>query len=155
MQPVLSFDSQSLNLKRTDVDGASVTFVVRSTAPTANCPLCGQVSARPHSRYVRRLSDLPRHDRLVRIHLEVRRFFCGNAECRRRIFAERLPGNEPSRGARMERYIIDLPNELDQQVLEGCGGSRDPCFSSLPGACRNTMRRADASDQPIHTCHSR
>ena len=31
--------------------GVSLTFVIKSTAPTADCPLCGQSSARPQGRY--------------------------------------------------------------------------------------------------------
>ncbi len=44
-----------------------------------------------HSRYVRRLRDLPWQGRPVEIHLQTRRFRCRNLECARKIFAERLP----------------------------------------------------------------
>jgi transposase len=91
LQPEVLFEAQRLNLKRTVIVGVSLTFVLQSTATTAACPLCGQTSARSHSGYLRRLADLPCQDRPVRLHLEVRRFFCANADCRRRIFAERLP----------------------------------------------------------------
>lgn len=40
------------------------------------CPLCGKVSNRVHSRYVRRVSDLPCAGREVALHLVARRFFC-------------------------------------------------------------------------------
>jgi transposase len=90
LHPALFFDSRRLNLRRIVGLGRSLTVVLQSTATTA-CPLCGQFSTRPHSRYVRKLADLPCHDQPVRIHLEVRRFFCASDDCPRRIFAERLP----------------------------------------------------------------
>jgi transposase len=44
-----------------------------------------------HSRYARRLADLPWYGQPVRLLLEVRKFFCDVAACRRKIFAERVP----------------------------------------------------------------
>lgn len=56
------------------------------------CPLCGRRARRTHSRYERRLADLPWGEHRVAIRLKVRRLFCDNARCERRVFAERLPG---------------------------------------------------------------
>ncbi len=39
------------------------------------CPLCGRTSSRLHSRYARRVSDLPCAGRKVELHLVARRFF--------------------------------------------------------------------------------
>jgi len=55
-------------------------------------------SARVHSRYVRCLTDRGVGSRVVTIRLRVRRFFCGNPERSRRIFAEQVDGlTEPYR----------------------------------------------------------
>ncbi|HKF18455.1 MAG TPA: ISL3 family transposase [Candidatus Dormibacteraeota bacterium] len=55
-------------------------------------------SARVHSRYVRCLTDRGVGSRVVTIRLRVRRFFCGNPERSRRIFAEQFDGlTEPYR----------------------------------------------------------
>jgi transposase len=43
-----------------------------------------------HSRYHRRLDDLPAHGRPVVVVVTVRRFRCSHADCPRRTFAERL-----------------------------------------------------------------
>jgi len=64
---------------------------LRSTAPTASCPLCQQSSARIHSQYARHPADLPWGGYAVRFVLHVRKFFCATATCPRRIFTERLP----------------------------------------------------------------
>ena len=65
----------------------------RSSAASAVCPCCGRPSRRVHSRYQRRLADLPAHGRWVEMVVTARRFRCAHANCSRRIFAERLdPG---------------------------------------------------------------
>lgn len=55
------------------------------------CPLCCQTSTRIQSRYTRTLADLPWANLMVYFKLKVRRFWCTNAACACRIFAERLP----------------------------------------------------------------
>lgn len=71
------------------VDGA-MTITARPPSTSAPCPSCGQVSSRLHSRYTRRLADLPSGGRRVVVRLIVRRFRCTVGSCRMRIFAERL-----------------------------------------------------------------
>ena len=73
-----------------DLDNLTVYLAI--TNPTAACPLCGSDARRVHSRYTRRLADLPCFGRAVQLHVAVRRFSCPEPECPRRIFAERLPG---------------------------------------------------------------
>ena len=48
------------------VSAEAMVILARTTAPTAACPACGQVSSRVHSRYTRTLTDLPWHGRPVR-----------------------------------------------------------------------------------------
>ena len=73
----------------TDADG--ITLVVRATRPEVCCPACAQVARRVHSRYARRLDDLPWQGLAVRLVLHTRRWFCDNPSCPRWIFTERLP----------------------------------------------------------------
>jgi transposase len=79
-------------LDRAVLDGDTLTVVLATTASTASCPLCGSDARRVHSRYTRRLADLPCFGRTVRLQVTVRRFSCPEPKCPRRIFAERLPG---------------------------------------------------------------
>ncbi len=62
-----------------------------SCSTQAKCPLCGILSTRIHSRYLRCPQDLPCSERAVRLRLTVKRFRCVNSQCPRRTFAERLP----------------------------------------------------------------
>src|SRR5215472_7087206 len=80
-----------LQVMHIEMTSEEVTLVVTSTQPEGWCPLCRKPASRIHSRYERILQDLPFSGRRVRLALHVRRFFCANTSCPRRIFAERLP----------------------------------------------------------------
>src|SRR5262245_28050703 len=59
--------------------------------PTPPCPLYATPARRIHSDYGRTLADLPWAQYRVCLQLRVRKWFCRNRACRRRIFTERLP----------------------------------------------------------------
>ena len=71
-------------------DGAATVITVRPTSDTSLCPGCGASSRRIHSRYQRRLTDLPLAGRPVRLVVVARRFRCVTVMCGRRIFTERF-----------------------------------------------------------------
>src|SRR5947207_15051598 len=64
---------------------------VVSTYPTSCCPLCARPSSSVHSYYQRGVRDVPCGGQNIRLVLTVRKFFCRNADCQRKIFTERLP----------------------------------------------------------------
>ncbi len=68
-----------------------VTVTVRAASPTASCPCCATISKRVQSRYTRTLRDLPASGRLVHLIVRVRRFFCQESTCVRKIKASRFP----------------------------------------------------------------
>lgn len=68
-----------------------ITLRLLSTLPRDRCPLCGRPSQRIHSRYQRTFADLPWATFQVCLEVRVRKFFCSNQACQRRIFTERLP----------------------------------------------------------------
>jgi transposase len=69
---------------------AQLTLQVTSTQALVHCPLCRFPTRRVHSRYVRTVADLLWASWRVVLHLQVRKFFCSNGRCPRRIFTERL-----------------------------------------------------------------
>lgn len=91
ISPTLWPAPDSVALDRIIADDESLTLMVCTCQAMAACPSCGQLSRRAHSRYHRRLADLPWHGVTVRLRLQTRRFFCTNAACKQRIFTERLP----------------------------------------------------------------
>lgn len=89
--PALVPDPACLHLIRLEADHQHIIIVVATTTPEARCPLCQRSSARVHSRYTRRVADLPWMGWAVQLRLHARRFFCDNQACCRAIFTERLP----------------------------------------------------------------
>jgi transposase len=81
---------RGFRLERILIAADGVALELTSTCRTACCPRCSRRSRRVHSRYERTLADLPWADRSVSLHLSVRRFFCTNRRCPRRILISRL-----------------------------------------------------------------
>src|SRR5256884_996524 len=86
-------DATVLRLKACEVDDttAQITLRVQSMQTNAPCPLCATPARRIHSDYGRTLADLPWAQYRVCLQLRVRKWFCRNRSCHRRIFTERLP----------------------------------------------------------------
>jgi transposase len=86
-------DATTLRLEACQVDDttAQITLRVQSTQTSAPCPLCATPARRIHSDYGRTLADLPWAQYRVCLQLRVRKWFCRNRACQRRIFTERLP----------------------------------------------------------------
>ncbi len=120
--PTLLPDAPGLQLVRLEADEQFLLVVVATTSPEALCPLCQCCSESIHSRYMRVVADLPWAGWAVRLELYVRRFFCQNQACPRRIFTERLPGVvAPS--ARRTTRLTDLLT-LISFALGGEAGNR-------------------------------
>ncbi len=99
-----------------------VSLQAHITTNIALCPDCCFTSGRVHSRYVRHPADLPLAGHLVRIHLNVRRFFCDNIGCARRTFAEQVPALLERKARRNTRQYLFLKEQAF--ALGGEPGSR-------------------------------
>jgi transposase len=77
----------------TDVREAAdeVVVCVTSQRESSPCPQCSISSSAIHSLYRRHPQDLPCVGRPIRLILTVRKFFCRNPNCYRKVFTERLP----------------------------------------------------------------
>lgn len=85
-------NSEHIQIRNYELDRVQkqVRIDLCSTQIFAPCPICQHEAVRVHSRYERTLGDLPWADYRVVMQFEVRKFFCDNASCQRRIFSERL-----------------------------------------------------------------
>jgi len=126
---------------------SAITINLRARQTMACCPLCGRRSKRVHSRYVRTLADLPWGEYAVTIRLSIRRLFCDNKKCERRLFAERLPDVAVPWARRTTRLAGRLT--AVGLALGGAAGVRLGRKLGL-AASRNTLlrliRRAPMSD---------
>ena len=134
------------------VSTAAPTFLIDARASThaAACPDCHTPSARVHSRYTRRLRDLPVAEHPVRLRVAVRRFRCLTPTCPRRTFTERLPALAPSHAQRTGRLTETI------RVLGGeAGGEAGARMATrlrmpLSGeTVRRILRRTPAPTQPL------
>jgi hypothetical protein len=91
-----------------------------------------------HSRYQRRLTDLPWGTRAVRIQLTTRKFRCRNRACGRRIFTERLPDLVAAYGRHTHRLAAAL--RAIGLALGGNGGARLAARLRLPTSPSTLLR---------------
>src|SRR3978361_754061 len=90
-------------VEEVDMSAERVTVVIRASANSCSCPLCGAVAFRVHSRYTRRLGDLPIAGHRTELILRTRRVFCVAGQCPGRRFAERFDGVVERRSRRTSR----------------------------------------------------
>jgi transposase len=117
---------------------ARITLLISSTQVDARCPACDLPAQHIHSHYARTLADLPWSGYGITWRLRVRKFFCRNAICPRRIFTERLPGLVTPwarRTLRLAARLLALG-----LALGGAAGSRLSQSLGLP-VSRNTLLR--------------
>jgi transposase len=131
-------DSKNLKLESWLVDEikTKIWLIVSAITRVVNCPVCNQPTHRIHSRYERKLTDLPWADYSITLQLRVRKFFCINTLCKRRIFTERLT----SVTAPWARRTLRLAQRLSAIGL-ALGGAAGVRLSEQLGvtASRNTL----------------
>lgn len=130
-----------------DHDQNQITLFICSTQPSNPCPLCEQFAQQIHSCYGRKLAYLAWADHRIRIEMTVRKFFCRNALCERRIFTKRIPNVMQPWARRTQR--------LGQQLVEialRLGGIAGAKLSQKLhcGVSRNTLLRL-LMKQPLPT----
>ncbi|MCP1386235.1 ISL3 family transposase [Runella salmonicolor] len=110
--PFLLPSNLDLELLNYELYPDRIDLQVISTASSTCCPVCGKLSHKIHSCYHRIIHDLPAGGRRVRLELQVRKYFCKNADCPRKIFTERFVAGLASYARRFDRL---------NQVLTGIG----------------------------------
>ena len=106
------------------------------------CPACGDNRISFHSRYQRRLRDLPWQGRCVQLLFQTRRFRCRNSACARKVFAERLPEVASPR-ARETTRLCDIAG-LAGYAMGGLPGARLLNRLGIPGSDDLVLRRIKA-----------
>jgi transposase len=128
-----------LRLDRIAITDQAVTLSLRITVPAAPCPLCAQPARQVHSHYPRHARDLPIQGRPTVLRLTVRRFFCRNQDCPRRVFCEPIP-HLLSRHARSTMRLTDTHRHMGL-ALGGEPGSRLAAKLGMPTSPDTLLRR--------------
>ena len=96
------FSSSELTVETVDIQDSQIHIYCKSSCYSATCPYCQMESSKVHSRYTRRITDLPILGRTCVLYVGVRKFFCSNKHCGHKTFSEQ-PGNELFRYRRRTR----------------------------------------------------
>ncbi len=128
-----------VQVDQVQLSGPALRVQGQTVSPSAGCPSCGYLSRRVHSRYWRRLSDRAISGREVLIEVRVRRFFCADPGCDKKIFTEPLPrlaGRYGRRTVQAARLLTSVG-----LALGGRAGARLTTVLALP-VNRMTLIRA-------------
>lgn len=89
VQPALALPA---GLEVTGIERIDTVLIITavSTHMQPCCPLCGAPATRVHSRFTRKIADLPCGGQRVCLRVQVRKWFCEVPTCVRKIFVERL-----------------------------------------------------------------
>ena len=148
---VLLPDPNLLSLVDIEVDKTMkmISAFAITTSLEAKCPLCQQSSGKVQSYYTRTLADLPCFGQTVRWFVQVRRIFCLNTACERKIFTERLPTCAPAYARRIVRQADVLC-----EMAFALGGKAGEALAHVLGMAVShdtllrLIRRSDDSPAP-------
>ncbi|MFZ7942984.1 MULTISPECIES: transposase family protein [Bacillaceae] len=92
---LFKFD-QNVEVLYTIMEPDAMYAVLKICSKHAQCPECKHVSSRQHSQYARKVDDLPVSGHSVHITVLLHKWFCGNKDCKVKVFTERLNWLSPS-----------------------------------------------------------
>jgi transposase len=82
---------EGMRVEQIQITEQGLVIDIKASHPTSCCPLCAHPSDSIKTHYRRVLRDAPCAGRQVQLVLAVRKFYCRNAYCPRKVFTERLP----------------------------------------------------------------
>lgn len=139
-----------LHLETWSLDETAAQLMLRLTSMQAfaHCPVCQCPTQHIHSHYTRTVADLPWAHLRVVLQLGVRKFFCANGRCTRRIFTERLPQLLAPWARRTQRLAHRLG-----AIAVALGGAAGALLSQQLGmpTSRNTLLRL-LRTLPVPSC---
>ena len=103
---IKELDKKLIIIKKEIINGIIYIYCDTEKQKT-KCKYCGQESENVHSTYTRTVSDLPIQNYKVKLIINVKKYFCKNAKCQHKTFAEPLEFIEDNaiRTKRLDNYI--------------------------------------------------
>lgn len=108
MEELMKLLDNELHYEKQELQDGYILIYISSERKIAHCPYCGSASEKVHSKTTRTLQDLPIQGKKVKLILENRKYFCKNADCNHKTFAERFEFFEPkaSKTKRLQAEIL-------------------------------------------------
>lgn len=126
---------QGLELMGITFQNEQFLIEARATSQVAVCPRCQRKADRVHSLYRRKIADLPWAGFPVLLKLQVRKFFCRNPDCLRRVFCERLAPQVAAYARRtgrqqqqLQMLAVAMGGELTARLLPRLGLAASPAM---------------------------
>lgn len=111
---------------------------LRTTASSASCPSCSQLSTHKQGTYIRNFQDLPWAGIRVKVNLCVKKFYCKDPACPQKVFAQRFGKDLPPYARRTAR-LTDQLTEISY-LLGGNGGSKLATMLGIAVSCTTLLR---------------
>ncbi len=89
LEPFFVFD-EHIDVRYILVEPEAIHTVVHVRPAPGRCPSCGHTATRRHSRYARKVHDLPMMERTVTLTVVLNKWHCDDSACPRRVFSDRL-----------------------------------------------------------------
>jgi len=108
MVEIITFGDERLRHVSHEVEAKTIRIYVNSVGNDAKCPYCGEISSKVHSRYLRKLQDLPIQGKKVKLIIDNKKYFCMNKDCKHKTFAEAFSFFEPkaTKTKRLQEEIL-------------------------------------------------
>lgn len=142
-------DCSGLQVDKIEVESERVAISVASTKLKATCPYCQTESTRVNMQYSRKPADLPCAGQIVQLQMTVRCFFCDNAACEHRTFAERFPEVVAPYARRTDRLVAQQRQVAFE--VSGEAGARLLAILAMPISPDTVLRlvRSTAEPEPV------
>ncbi|MEZ5044182.1 MAG: ISL3 family transposase [Saprospiraceae bacterium] len=131
-------DSESTYLQSLTKQENVFVLELNSTSVGQSCPECGEFSAKVHSYYSRDIQDLPWAAYVIQVNWKVRKFYCENECCFRKVFCERL-GEAVDPYARRTKRLNQHLNTIGF-ALGGNMGSKLASLIGMPLSSSTMLR---------------
>jgi transposase len=127
MDEIVRMLDENLEYISHEIKDETIYIYVSAKQEEAICPYCGQISEKVHSRYPRTFQDLPIQGKKVKIVLNNRKFFCKNADCSHKTFAEGFPflARSATKTNRLQEEILNV--SLNQSSVSAAQYLRKSC----------------------------
>ncbi len=138
---------EELHIRDVILGAGGVTIVASTATESAPCPECGSASRSVHRHSERVLEDLPWMGHAVWLRVRVRHLGCGEHQCPRRIFSERLTGTAAVHARRTNRQSRALQGIAYE--LGGQAGAREARNVGIRVSADTLLRLIHTAPLPI------